>query len=58
MWRRRRHAAQPVPEDRTNYDGPQGMMGIKRPRFAELVCVPACVLFRCPTASTSTTPLS
>ena len=28
---------QPVPEDCTNYDGPQGMMGIKRPGgFAEL----------------------
>src|SRR5215813_7608083 len=35
----------PVPEDCENYDGPQGMMGIKRPGgFAELVCVPACVV--------------
>lgn len=33
-----------VPEDCNGYDGPEGMMGIKRPGgFAELVCVPACV---------------
>ena len=33
---------QPVPEDCENYDGPEGMMGIKRPGgFAELVTVPA-----------------
>jgi NADPH2:quinone reductase len=32
-----------VPEDCTDYKGPQGMMGIKRQGgFAELVCVPAC----------------
>ena len=30
-------------EDRADYKGPVGMMGIKRPGgFAELVCVPAC----------------
>ena len=30
-------------EDGAGYDGPEGMMGIKRPGgFAELVCVPAC----------------
>jgi len=35
---------QPVPEDCEDYDGPEGMMGIKRPGgFAELVTVPACV---------------
>jgi NADPH:quinone reductase-like Zn-dependent oxidoreductase len=40
---------QPVPEDCENYDGPQGMMGIKRPGgFAELVCVPACVVVPLP----------
>jgi NADPH:quinone reductase-like Zn-dependent oxidoreductase len=34
----------PVPEDCEDYDGPEGMMGIKRPGgFAELVSVPACV---------------
>ena len=39
----------PVPEDCSNYDGPQGMMGIKRPGgFAELVCVPACVVVPLP----------
>jgi NADPH2:quinone reductase len=33
-----------VPEDCEDYDGPEGMMGIKRPGgFAELVAVPACV---------------
>ena len=32
----------PVAEDGAGYDGPQGMMGIRRPGgFAELVCVPA-----------------
>ena len=31
------------PEDGSGYDGPRGMMGIKRPGgFAELVAVPAC----------------
>jgi NADPH:quinone reductase-like Zn-dependent oxidoreductase len=40
---------QPVPEHCTNYDGPRGMMGIKRPGgFAELVCVPACVVVPLP----------
>src|SRR5262249_12906273 len=39
----------PVPEDCTDYDGPQGMMGIKRQGgFAELVCVPACVVVPLP----------
>ena len=34
----------PVREYCDDYDGPEGMMGIKRPGgFAELVCVPACV---------------
>lgn len=34
---------QSVPQDCENYDGPEGMMGVKRPGgFAELVCVPAC----------------
>ncbi len=33
---------EPCAEDGAGYDGPQGMMGIKRPGgFAELVCVPA-----------------
>jgi NADPH2:quinone reductase len=33
----------PCPEDGDGYDGPTGMMGIKRPGgFAELVTVPAC----------------
>jgi len=33
---------EPCPEDRSDYAGPFGMMGIKRPGgFAELVCVPA-----------------
>jgi NADPH:quinone reductase-like Zn-dependent oxidoreductase len=33
-----------VPESCDGYNGPKGMMGIKRPGgFAELVCVPACV---------------
>ena len=33
------------PEDCADYDGPEGMMGIKRPGgFAELVCVPACAV--------------
>jgi NADPH:quinone reductase-like Zn-dependent oxidoreductase len=36
-------------EDGTGYDGPEGMMGIKRPGgFAELVCVPACAAFEVP----------
>jgi NADPH2:quinone reductase len=34
----------PCPEDCTDYAGPTGMMGIKRPGgFAELVAVPACM---------------
>jgi len=37
------------PEDGNGYAGPTGMMGIKRPGgFAELVCVPACVLVALP----------
>jgi len=48
-WKLGQHVAaaggmplEPVPEDCIDYDGPQGMMGIKRPGgFAELVCVPA-----------------
>jgi NADPH:quinone reductase-like Zn-dependent oxidoreductase len=36
-------------EDGNGYDGPQGMMGIKRPGgFAELVAVPACAGVRIP----------
>jgi NADPH:quinone reductase-like Zn-dependent oxidoreductase len=36
-------------EDGTDYTGPEGMMGIKRPGgFAELVCVPACAGFEVP----------
>lgn len=36
-------------EDGAGYDGPRGMMGIKRPGgFAELVCVPACAVDRLP----------
>lgn len=39
----------PVPEDCEDYDGPEGMMGIKRPGgFAELVCVPACAVVPLP----------
>jgi NADPH2:quinone reductase len=35
-------ALDPCPEDGQGYDGPTGMMGIKRPGgFAELVCLPA-----------------
>jgi 2-desacetyl-2-hydroxyethyl bacteriochlorophyllide A dehydrogenase len=34
---------EPCPEDGAGYEGPVGMMGIRRPGgFAELVCVPAC----------------
>lgn len=37
----------PCAEDGSAYDGPRGMMGIKRPGgFAELVCVPACAADR------------
>ncbi len=40
---------QPVPEDCEDYDGPEGMMGIRRPGgFAELVCVPACAVVPLP----------
>jgi NADPH:quinone reductase-like Zn-dependent oxidoreductase len=36
-------------EDCSDYTGPQGMMGIKRPGgFAELVCVPSCAGFAVP----------
>lgn len=39
----------PCAEDGAGYDGPQGMMGIKRPGgFAELVCVPAFKTARLP----------
>lgn len=39
----------PVPDDDSPYDGPQGMMGIKRPgAFAEYVTVPARTLLRLP----------
>jgi NADPH2:quinone reductase len=38
-----------VSEDCTDYDGPRGMMGVKRPGgFAELVTVPACAAVRIP----------
>jgi NADPH:quinone reductase len=38
-----------VAEDGTGYDGPQGMMGIKRPGgFAEMVAVPACAAVAIP----------
>ena len=41
----------PVPEFCGDYDGPEGMMGIKRPGgFAELVCVPACMVVPLPEA--------
>ena len=41
----------PVPEFCDDYDGPEGMMGIKRPGgFAELVCVPACMVVPLPEA--------
>jgi NADPH:quinone reductase-like Zn-dependent oxidoreductase len=37
------------PEDCAGYNGPQGMMGIRRPGgFAELVCVPACAIVDVP----------
>ena len=40
---------EPCAEDGRGYDGPRGMMGIKRPGgFAELVCVPACAANRLP----------
>jgi NADPH2:quinone reductase len=40
---------EPVPDDDSAYDGPQGMMGIKRPGgFAEYVTVPARTLIRLP----------
>jgi NADPH:quinone reductase len=36
-------------EDGAGYDGPEGMMGIKRPGgFAELVCIPACAAVTVP----------
>jgi NADPH:quinone reductase len=36
---------EPCGEDGAGYDGPQGMMGIKRPGgFADKVCVPACAV--------------
>src|SRR5690348_4199442 len=36
---------EPCSEDGKDYDGPTGMMGIKRPGgFAELMCAPACAL--------------
>jgi NADPH:quinone reductase-like Zn-dependent oxidoreductase len=39
----------PCAEDGRDYDGPQGMMGIKRPGgFAELVAVPACAAVAVP----------
>src|SRR5579862_9106491 len=39
----------PVPEDCTDYAGPTGMMGIKRPGgFAELVTVPAAIAVKVP----------
>ena len=38
-----------VAEDGAGYDGPQGMMGIKRPGgFAEMVAVPACAVVAIP----------
>jgi NADPH2:quinone reductase len=41
---------EPCPEDCIDYDGPGGMMGIKRPGgFAELVCVPSCAAVAVPT---------
>ncbi len=41
----------PCAEDGKGYDGPQGMMGIKRPGgFAELVCIPACAVDVLPAA--------
>lgn len=42
---------EPCAEDGAGYDGPRGMMGIKRPGgFAELVAVPACAAVRVPAA--------
>jgi len=39
----------PVPEDCNGYDGPEGMMGIKRPGgLAEFTTVPACVVVPLP----------
>jgi NADPH:quinone reductase-like Zn-dependent oxidoreductase len=39
----------PVPEDCEDYDGPTGMMGIRRPGgFAELVNIPACMVVALP----------
>src|ERR1700733_1273886 len=39
----------PCPEDCDDYDGPTGMMGIKRPGgFAQLVAVPACMVVAVP----------
>ena len=41
----------PCPEDCSGYQGPCGMMGIKRPGgFAELVCIPACAAVEVPGA--------
>jgi NADPH:quinone reductase-like Zn-dependent oxidoreductase len=41
----------PCAEDGAGYDGPSGMMGIKRPGgFAELVCIPACAVDALPAA--------
>ena len=41
----------------SDYDGPEGMMGIKRPGgFAELVACRPARSSRCPTGSTSITP--
>jgi len=40
---------EPVPDDDSPYDGPSGMMGIKRPgAFAEYITVPARTLIRLP----------
>jgi NADPH:quinone reductase len=40
---------EPCAEDGKNYDGPEGMMGIRRPGgFAELVALPACSLYALP----------
>ncbi len=56
QWRRGQRVAaagtmplEPCAEDGKNYDGPLGMMGIKRPGgFAELVALPACSLYALP----------
>jgi len=46
-------------EDGNGYDGPEGMMGIKRPGgFAELVVVPACAGVAIPEISTFIAPPS